>query len=264
MFRPLVAVLMLLFSGVTLAAVKGEEVAYESGGVTMKGYLAYDDAIKGKRPGILVVHEWWGHNNYARMRARMLAGMGYTALAVDMYGGGKSADHPDSAKQFMSEVAGNLPLMKQRFKAAEKTLKKHKTVDSSRLGAIGYCFGGAVVLNMARQGEKLAGVVSFHGSLGTPEPARYGKVKAQVLVLNGADDSFIPADQIAAFKKEMDDAGAKYRFINYPGARHSFTNPDADTFGQKFNMPLAYNKEADQKSWEEMQAFFNGLFRKKK
>ncbi len=264
MLRRLVAVLMLLFSGAALAAVKGEEVTYESGDVVMKGYLAYDDAIKGKRPGILVVHEWWGHNNYARMRARMLAEMGYTALAVDMYGGGKSADHPDNAKQFMNEVAGNLPLMKKRFQAAEKALKKHKTVDGGRLGAIGYCFGGAVVLNMAREGEKLAGVVSFHGNLGAKEPARYGKVKAQVLVLNGAEDPFVTAEQIEAFKKEMDNAGAKYRFINYPGAKHSFTNPDADTFGQKFNMPLAYNKEADQKSWEEMQAFFNGLFRKKK
>lgn len=264
MLRRLVAILMLLSSGAALAAVKGEEVTYKSGDVTMKGYIAYDDAIKGKRPGILVVHEWWGHNNYARMRARMLAEMGYTALAVDMYGSGKTADHPDNAKQFMNEVAGNMPLMKQRFKAAEKVLKKHKTVDGGRLGAIGYCFGGAVVLNMARQGEKLAGVVSFHGSLGTSEPARPGKVKAQVLVLNGADDPFIPADQVSAFKKEMDDARAKYRFVNYPGAKHSFTNPDADTFGQKFNMPLAYNKEADQKSWEEMQVFFSGLFRKKK
>lgn len=263
MLRWLTGILFVFLSSTALAAVKGEEVQYQAGGVTLKGYLAYDDAVKEKRPGILVVHEWWGHNDYSRKRARMLAEMGYTALAVDMYGGGKTADHPDNAKQFMSEVGGNLPLMKQRFKAAEKILKQHKTVDGKRLGAIGYCFGGAVVLNMARQGEKLAGVVSFHGSLGTSEPARRGKVKAQVLVLNGAEDPFITAEQIEAFKKEMDSAGAKYRFINYPGARHSFTNPDADTFGKKFSMPLAYNKEADQKSWEEMQAFFNGLFRKK-
>lgn len=263
MFHRLVAIWLLLFGGTALAAVKGEEITYESGGVTMKGYLAYDDAIKGKRPGILVVHEWWGHNDYARRRARMLAELGYTALAVDMYGEGKTADHPDDAKKFMGEVANNLALMKKRFHAAEKALKKHKTVDGKRLGAIGYCFGGAVVLDMARQGEKLAGVVSFHGSLGTPEPARRGKVKAQVLVLNGADDPFITGEQVTAFKKEMDAAGVQYRFINYPGAKHSFTNPDADTFGKKFNMPLAYNKEADQKSWAEMQAFFNGLFGKK-
>ncbi len=263
MLRWFSGILLAIISSAALAAVKGEEVSYEAEGVVMKGYLAYDDAVKGKRPGILVVHEWWGHNDYSRARARMLAEMGYTALAVDMYGSGKTADHPDNAKQFMSEVGGNLPLMKQRFKAAEKTLKKHKTVDDKRLGAIGYCFGGAVVLNMARQGEKLAGVVSFHGSLGTSEPARSGKVKAQVLVLNGAEDPFITAEQVAAFKKEMDNAGAKYRFINYPGAKHSFTNPDADTLGKKFNMPFAYSKEADQKSWAEMQAFFNGLFRKK-
>ncbi len=263
MLRRLMAVGLLLFSGAVLAAVKGEEVTYKSGDVTMKGYIAYDDAIKGKRPGILVVHEWWGLNDYARKRAHMLAGLGYTALAVDMYGSGKTADHPDNAKQFASEVGGNLPMMMKRFQAAEKLLKKHKTVDGGRLGAIGYCFGGAVVLNMARQGEKLAGVASFHGSLGTNEPAKRGRVRAQVLVLNGADDPFITADQIAAFKKEMENAGAKYRFISYPGAKHSFTNPDADTFGKKFNMPLAYNKEADQKSWEEMQAFFSGVLGKK-
>jgi len=264
MFRRFAVILLLLFSGTALAAVKGEEVTYKSGGVTMKGYIAYDDAIQGKRPGILVVHEWWGHNDYARKRARMLAEKGYTALAVDMYGDGKTADHPDTAKQFVSAVAGNLPLMKQRFHAAEKTLKKHKTVDRKRIAAIGYCFGGAVVLNMARQGEKLAGVVSFHGTLGTKEPARPGRVKAQVLVLNGAADPFVTAEQIEAFKKEMDGAGAKYRLISYPGAKHGFTNPDADAYGQKFNMPLAYNKEVDQKSWEEMLAFFDVLFPKRK
>jgi dienelactone hydrolase len=262
MFRRFVAILMLLSSGAALAAVRGEEVTYKSGDVTLKGYIAYDDAIQGKRPGILVVHEWWGLNDYARKRARMLAELGYTALAVDMYGSGKTADHPDNAQRFMSEVANNLPLMKRRFQAAEKVLKKHKTVDDNRLGAIGYCFGGAVVLNMARQGERLAGVVSFHGSLSTSEPARPGRVKAQVLVLNGADDPFAAAGQIAAFKKEMDDAGIKYRFVNYPGAKHGFTNPDADAYGRKFNMPLAYNREADEKSWAEMQAFFSGLFRK--
>ena len=188
---------------------------------------------------------WWCTSGGATTitpakRARMLAGMGYTALAVDMYGSGKTADHPDNAKQFMSEVMGNLPLMKQRFRAAEKALKKHKTVDDKRLGAIGYCFGGAVVLNMARQGEKLAGVVSFHGSLATSDPARYGRVKAQVLVLNGAEDPFITAEQIEGFKKEMDNAGAGYRFINYPSARHSFTNPDVPPVAGWFNMPFAY------------------------
>ena len=201
MLRWFSGILLAIISSAALAAVKGEEVSYEAEGVVMKGYLAYDDAIQGKRPGVLVVHEWWGHNDYARKRARMLAEMGYTALAVDMYGSGKTADHPDNAKQFMSEVMGNLPLMKQRFRAAEKALKKHKTVDDKRLGAIGYCFGGAVVLNMARQGEKLAGVVSFHGSLGTSDPARYGKVKAQVLVLNGAEDPFITAEQIEGLQE---------------------------------------------------------------
>ena len=173
MLRWFTGILLAILSSAALAAVKGEEVQYQDNGVTLKGYLAYDDAIKDKRPGILVVHEWWGHNNYTRMRARKLAELGYTALAVDMYGGGKTADHPDTAKQFMSEVASNLPLMKQRFKAARKLLAKHKTVDNNRIGAIGYCFGGAVVLNMARAGEKLAGVVGFHGSPRAPRPPRH-------------------------------------------------------------------------------------------
>jgi len=251
-----------LFAPSTWAAVKGEEVQYRDGGVVMKGYLAYDDAVKGKRPGILVVHEWWGHNEYARKRARMLAGLGYTALAVDMYGNGKTTDHPDTAGKFSGEVRKNLPLMTARFHAARRVLAAHKTVDAKRIAAIGYCFGGAVVLEMARQGEDLAGVVSFHGLLDTDHPAQPGKVVAQVLVLTGADDPFVPAVSVAAFKKEMDAAGANYRVISYPGAKHSFTNPDADAFGKKFNIPLAYNSAADKASWQESQNFLAKVLKK--
>ncbi|MBI3570728.1 MAG: dienelactone hydrolase family protein [Gammaproteobacteria bacterium] len=263
MLRWSIGILFAILSSASLAAVKGEEVQYRADGVTMKGYLAYDDAVKGKRPGILVVHEWWGHNDYSRQRARMLAEMGYTALAVDMYGDGKQANHPDDAKKFSGALRTNADGAKQRFQAAEKLLRQHKTVDGKHLGAIGYCLGGGVVLEMARVGEKLAGVASFHGSLGTSAPAQKGKVKAQMLVLNGADDPFVTAEQIGNFKKEMDAAGVKYRFINYPGAKHSFTNPVADKYAEQFKMPVAYNADADKQSWAEMSKFFDGLFKKK-
>ena len=245
------------------AAVKGEEVQYKAGKTVLKGYLAYDDAMKVKRPGVLVVHEWWGHNEYARERARMLAALGYTALALDMYGDGHQAHHPDEAGKFSGEVRKNLALAKQRFDAAQNVLKKHPTVDGKNIAAIGYCFGGAIVLEMARQGEPLKGVVSFHGSLNTEQPAKAGKLKARMLVLTGEADPFVPAEQVAAFKKEMDAAKANYKVIAYPGAKHAFTSKGADELGQKFNLPLAYNADADQKSWAEMQAFFKEIFAKK-
>jgi dienelactone hydrolase len=236
-------------------------VFYQAGDAKLRGYLAYDDQFTGKRPGILVVHEWWGHNEYARKRARMLAELGYTALAVDMYGEGKTADHPDDAGKFASAVMQNMATTgKERFMAALDVLKKHPSVDTAKIAAIGYCFGGGTVLNMARLGVDLKGVVSFHGSLGTATPASPGQVNANVLVANGESDSFVTPEQVAEFKKEMEQAGVDYQFINYPGAKHSFTNPDADSFAQRFGMDIAYNAEADKKSWEDMQAFFNKIF----
>lgn len=245
------------------AAIRGEEISYQDGGVVMKGYLAYDDSIKTPRPGILVVHEWWGHNAHARERARALAGLGYTALAVDMFGDGKTADHPKAAGELSGAVRKNLPAMQSRFNAAYKVLASHRTVDASRIGGIGYCFGGSVVLEMARHGANLAGVAAFHASLTTGSPAAPGKVRAEVLVLNGAEDPFVKPDTIEAFKKEMDSARVKYRFINYPGAVHSFTNPDATANGKKFKLPLAYNAEVDKQSWAEMRNFFSRVFGKK-
>jgi len=245
-----------------LAAVKGEPVEYKANGTVLKGYLAYDDAIKGKRPGVLVVHEWWGHNEYARKRARMLAELGYTALAVDMYGDGKTADHPGDAGKFSGEVKRNMPVAKKRFLAAREVLRKHKTVDAGRIGAIGYCFGGGIVLEMARLGVNLKGVVSFHGSLGTSNPAKSDKVRAKVLVLNGAVDPFVKPEQIDAFKKEMQAAKVDFKFVDYPGAKHAFTNPAADEYGKKFNIPLAYNAVADQESWVAMQGFLKKVFKK--
>lgn len=251
-----------LFFAVTCAqaALQGEEVTYKAGDTVLKGYLVYDDSIADRRPAVLVVHEWWGHNEYARKRARMLAELGYTALAVDMYGDGKQADHPEHAGKFAGEVMKNMEAAKARFQAGMRLLQEHKTVNPQKIAAIGYCFGGAIVLEMARMGTDLNGVVSFHGSLGTASPARPDHVKAKVLVLNGAADPFVPAEQIAQFKKEMDDAKVDYKFISYEGAKHGFTNADADTFGKKFGMPLEYNAAADQQSWAEMQSFFKKVF----
>lgn len=244
----------------TTGGVKGEEVDYSANSVILKGYLAYDESVEGERPGVLVVHEWWGHNEYARKRADMLAELGYTALAVDMYGEGKQAEHPDDAGKFSSQVMQNLDTAKDRFMAAMKLLKGHSTVNPDQIAAIGYCFGGGVVLHMARLGVDLDGVVSFHGSLGTEYPAEPGEVKASVLVCHGAEDPFVTPDQVQAFKAEMDSAGVDYKFNTYEGAKHSFTNPGADKYGEKFNLPLAYNKAADEKSWADMQQFFDRIF----
>lgn len=259
----IIAVLLWLGMCAAQAAVTGKAVEYKADGQTLKGYLAYDDAIKGKRPAVLVVHEWWGHNNYARKRAEMLAGMGYIALALDMYGDGKQADHPKDAGKFSAEVRNNLNIAHSRFMAAMTLIKQQPETDSSRIAAIGYCFGGAVVLEMARMGLDIAGVASFHGSLDTAQPARPGMVKANMFVANGADDRFVPAAQIEQFKQEMDNAKVNYQFKSYPGAKHSFTNPDADVYGKKFNIPLEYNEQADKASWLDLGMFLDRIFGKR-
>ncbi|MEJ2620942.1 MAG: dienelactone hydrolase family protein [Candidatus Thiodiazotropha sp.] len=250
------------FSLTAGAAVVGEPVEYRSAGTLMKGYLAYDDAVQEKRPGILVVHEWWGHNAYARQRAEQLASMGYTALAVDMYGDGKQASHPKDAGKFAAEVKQNMAVATQRFKAAMSLLQKHKSVATEDVSAIGYCFGGGIVLEMARRGLDLDLVGSFHGSLPPTKPAEKGVVKAEVMVFNGADDPFVKQDHIDAFMAEMAHANVKYRFINYPGAKHSFTNPDADKFGKQFELPLVYNQQADQQSWATLIERLNSIYRR--
>jgi dienelactone hydrolase len=243
------------------AAVVGKEIDYHAGDLTLKGFLAYDDAKSGKRPGVLVVHEWWGLNDYARKRATMLAELGYTALAVDMYGNGKTTEHASDAGALTREATQNSAVERARFEAALDLLKAQPTTDPSRIAAIGYCFGGGVVLEMAREGLPLAGVVSFHGVLGATQRAKKGEVKAKVLVLQGADDPFASKEQIAALAQEMKQAGADYTFIAYPEATHGFTNPDADRLGAANNMPIKYNAKADQASWAEMQAFFKRIFK---
>lgn len=263
MKRSLCFIGLMFVAAAAHAAVQGKEVSYEADGTKLKGYVAYDDAVKGKRPGVLVVHEWWGLNNYARKRARMLAKQGYTALALDMYGNGKMAHHPDDAQKFSSEVSQNEALAKARFEAALALLKQQKTVDADNIGAIGYCFGGSVVLNMARIGEPLKVVESFHGGLKTTHPAEPGVVKARIASFTGEADPFIPAEQVAAFRDEMERAGVTPLVVTYPGAMHSFTSPEADKLGKKFKLPMAYNAEADKDSWSKGMALMTEAFKAK-
>lgn len=261
---PIAAVLFFLPLFAAHAEIRGTEVEYSADGTDLQGYIAYETKQAGKRPGILVVHEWWGHNEYARTRAEMLAGLGYTAMALDMYGEGRTASHPKEAGKFAEKIRENLPLAKRRFKAAMEVLGNHPTVDPQRIAAIGYCFGGGIVLEMARDGLDLDAVVSFHGSLDTDNPARPGEVEARVLVFNGAEDPFVTDEQVADFKKEMKRAKVDSVFVNLPGASHSFTNPDADELAEKFDLPLAYNSRADTRSWQIMQNFLAETFNRPK
>jgi dienelactone hydrolase len=250
--RRLLCLASLLLATSLQAGIQTKEITYSANGTKMKGYLAWDDAVSGPRPGVLVVHEWWGLNDYARSRARQIAALGYTALAVDMFGGGKVASHPKEAGAFVGEVAKNAATSKSRFLAALETLKAQPHVNSDKIAAIGYCFGGATVLSMARQGVDLAAVVSFHGSLGGLAPLT-PPVKAKVLVCHGADDSFISEEQIATFKKEMN--GTDTKFISYTGAKHGFTNPGSDQKAAEFGLDVAYNQKADQASWSDAVTF---------
>jgi len=238
---------------------KEENVTYTSNGVTMNGYLAYDDSKQGKRPGILVVHEWWGLNDYPKMRARKLAELGYVALAVDMYGDGKTVDNPNDAGKMATPFYQNLQMTKSRFDAALNKLKTYSEVDTNQIAAIGYCFGGGVVLNMARMGENLKGVVSFHGSL-LGAPADRNLLKAKILVCHGAADQLVKPQDASQFRKQMDSIGADYTFKQYPNAMHAFTNPAATSMGEKYNIPLRYNGPADTASWNDMKQFFAKIF----
>ena len=239
------------------ARIQTKEVEYRESGTVLKGFIAWDDAVAGKRPGVLVVHEWWGLNDHARNQARRLAEAGYVGFALDMYGAGKVTTHPQEAQAFATEATKDAAVVAARFNAALDLLKRDPHVDPARIAAIGYCFGGGVVLNMARSGADVAAVVSFHGSLGTKTPAEPGKVKARVLVLAGGADPFVPPEQVEAFRKEMQTAGARFEVVMYPGAKHGFTNPDA----AKYGMPqLAYDAAADRQSWAAMLKLFREVF----
>ncbi|MCC2617678.1 dienelactone hydrolase family protein [Aestuariibacter halophilus] len=255
MLGRIVSVLCLLWLAPGWAAVTETPVTLPNDLGTAVVYSNSDAASPGV--GMIVVHEWWGLNDYARERARMLAELGHTAIAVDMYGHGKVAEHPDNAKGFMQAAFNDPDTMNARFNAAKAILLENPNVDKERVYAMGYCFGGAVVLNQARMGNDLAGVASFHGSLGSQLVAEKGKVKARILVAHGGADPFVPHEQVSAFMQEMLDAGVDLQFRNYPEAKHSFTNPGADEKGSKYNMPLEYNAEADNDSWQALLAFID-------
>ncbi len=242
------------------AMIKEEAVTYNADTVTMNGFVAYDSANTAKKPVVLIVHEWWGLNEYTKSRARQLAELGYLAMAIDMYGNGKQAENPEIAGRMATAFYSNPSMARTRFDAALAYVKSLPAADSTQIAAIGYCFGGTQVLNMAKLGSPLKGVVSFHGGL-AGVPANKNLLTAAVLVCHGEADSFVPAAEVTQFKKEMDSIGADYSFKGYVNATHAFTNPGATETGKKFNMPIEYNAAADSASWNDMKAFFARIFR---
>lgn len=243
----------------TAPVLKEETVTIQADSANMVSYLVYDDSVKTKRPAVLVIPEWWGLTDYPKMRAKELAKLGYVALALDIYGDGKIADNPKDAGALATPFYMHPDKAKARIDAAIAKLKTYPQVDASNIGAIGYCFGGGMLLNTARLGDELKAIVSFHGSLlGTP--ARKDLLKTKILVCHGNADPYVNP-QVAEFKKQMDSIGADYKFIGYDSAMHAFTNPASTENGKKFNMPIAYNAKADTASWKEMQTFFSGALK---
>ena len=241
-----------------VVALKEDSVSYTLDGKEYKGYVVYDENNKDKRPAILVVHEWWGLNDYSRSRAKQLAQMGYIAMATDMFGNGQTAADPGQAQGLATPFYKDPQLAKTRLDAAIDKIKSYPQTDTANIAAIGYCFGGYVVLNAAKLGANLKGVVSFHGGLGGV-PVKKEMVKADILVCHGEADDFVNKE-VEPFKKSMDSAGVSYTFKSYADATHAFSNPGATEKGKKFNMPIQYNAAADADSWNDMKLFFNKIF----
>ena len=228
--------------------------------VVLDGYVVYDEKKSATRPAVLVVHEWWGLDDYTKRRARQLAELGYIAIAVDLYGNGKRASDPKTAGELATPFYQDPQMTKERFDMFVEKIKSYPQTDTSRVAAIGYCFGGGMLLNLARMGENLDGVVSFHGSLvGTP--ANKDLLKANILVCHGGADPFVPQAEVDQFKKQMDSIGARYTFKVYDSATHAFTNPEATAKGKQFNIPIEYNAKADSASWNDMKVFFADIFK---
>jgi dienelactone hydrolase len=243
------------------AKVQTQVVEYKHGNTVLEGYLAYDDAIKGQRPGVMIVHEWTGLGSYVKKRSEQLASLGYVAFAVDMYGKGIRPTNPTDAATTANIYKSNRQLMRDRAAAGLKVLQDNKLTDKSRIAAIGYCFGGTTVLEVARSGADVAGVVSFHGNLDTPNLKDATNIKGKVLVLRGADDPLVPKTQVDTFETEMRQAKVDWQMVEYGGAVHSFTNPEA---GNDVSKGVAYNATADRRSFADMQQFFAELFTAKK
>ena len=243
------------------AQLKEENITYSGDNINMNGYVVYKDSGQDKKPAVLVVHEWWGLNDYAKSRAKQLADLGYVAMAVDMFGNGQTASSADEAMKLANPFYQNPRLTKTRLNAALAKLKTYSQVDTSNIAAIGYCYGGYSVLNAARLGEPLKGVVSFHGNLGGVKPDK-ALLKSKVLVLHGEADPHVKPEEVSQFRKQMDSIGADYTFKSYPNAKHAFTNPAADSVENKFHIGVGYNAEADRQSWSDMKDFLRGLFGK--
>lgn len=240
--------------------IKEEIVSYTVDTLNMKSYVYYDENIEGKRPAVLVIHEWWGLNDYVKRRAKMLAELGYIAMAIDMYGNGRMGTDPQSAGMLAYPYYENSVMTKKIFDAGLNEFKKNQLVNTDDIGGMGYCFGGGLILNLARMGEPLKGVVSFHGGL-VGAPPEKDLFKAEVLVCHGEADPFVPKEEVERFKKQMDSIGKSYTFKSYPDALHAFTNPNATELGKKFEIPIAYNAAADTASWNEMKIFFDRVLK---
>ncbi|MBI5749011.1 MAG: dienelactone hydrolase family protein [Nitrospinae bacterium] len=251
-------IIVSLFAVNVQAEVRTEVVEYKQGDTVLEGYIAYDDAIKGKRPGVLIVHEWMGVNNYVKKRAEQIVKLGYVAFAADIYGKGVRPKNRDEAAAESKKYKTDRQLMRNRVNAGLDVLKNHKLVDIKHTAAIGYCFGGTTVLELARSGADVNGVVSFHGGLDSLNPNDAKNIKGKVLALHGGDDPFVPAEQVAAFQDEMRKAGVDWHMVIYGGAVHSFTNPDS---GNDNSKGAAYNEKADKRSWEDMKQFFSEIFK---
>ena len=258
MVRKLVLLFVLFLMPVNArAAIQTQVIEYHHGDVQLEGYLAFDDTIQGKRPGVLVVHDWTGLRDQTKKRTEQLAQLGYTAFAVDMYGKGIRPTDPKECGAQASIYKGDRPLMRERVKTGLEVLLSQTNVDASKVAAIGYCFGGTTVLELARSGADVKGVVTFHGGLDTPKPEDAKNIKGKVLVLHGADDPYAPKEQVLALEEEMRHAGVDYQVHLYGGAVHSFTIPEA---GNEPSKGVAYNASADKRSWEAMKQFFSEIF----
>jgi dienelactone hydrolase len=244
----------------SISHIKTEEVFYNSNGKRAKWYIAYDENRTGKLPVVIIVHEWWGLNDYAKSRARQIAELGYFAFDADLFGNGQLANNPDEARTLTKPYYSNPKNTLQPINDAIAKAATFSQADISKVAAIGYCFGGFVVVNAAKLGASLQGVVSFHGRLIGVQPKK-DLLKGKVLICQGGDDEFVPLTDQLAFKKSMDSVAALYSFITYPGAKHAYTNPDATELGKKFKMPIAYNASADTASWNDMCAFFLTIFK---
>ncbi|MEM9348522.1 MAG: dienelactone hydrolase family protein [Planctomycetota bacterium] len=244
------------------AEIKTEAITYKDGDTTLTGHLVWNsdrvqpqsEGVDDGMPSVLIVHQWMGVTDYEKGRAEQLAARGYLVFVLDIYGTDHNPKNMQEAGKASGKFKNDRKLFRKRLNLGLDQLKKHKWVDQEKVAAIGYCFGGTGVLELARSGADVAGVVSFHGGLDAPTPEDAQKIKAKVLVLHGADDPFVPREGIDAMKKSFNDAKVDWQMIEYSGAVHSFTQPMA---GNDNSRGAAYNEKADKRSWEHMRGFFS-------